>query len=57
MRRLVEFTFDYQEAHPEFIRLVSIENIHHGRHVGRSDTIRRLNATVIGMVGDVPERG
>src|SRR5271156_3529378 len=29
IRRMIEFTFDYEEAHPDFIRLVSIENIHH----------------------------
>src|SRR6266480_827955 len=28
VRRLAEITFDHHEAHPEFIRLVSIENIH-----------------------------
>src|SRR3954453_51380 len=27
IRRLAELTFDHHEAHPEFIRLVSIENI------------------------------
>src|SRR5207248_4149065 len=28
IRRLAELTFDHHEAHPEFIRLVSIENVH-----------------------------
>src|SRR4029453_1662280 len=28
LRRLAELTFDHQDSHPEFIRLVSIENIH-----------------------------
>jgi AcrR family transcriptional regulator len=26
IRRLIEFTFDYDEAHPDFIRLVATEN-------------------------------
>ena len=57
MRRLVEFTFDYQQAHPEFIRLVSIENIHHARYVRQSDAIRRLNATAIEVLREILERG
>ena len=28
LRRVAEVTFDHHGAHPEFIRLVSIENIH-----------------------------
>ena len=34
IRRLAELTFDHHEAHPDFIRLVSIENIHRGEHMG-----------------------
>src|SRR4029077_9512514 len=30
LRRLVEATFDHDERNPNFIRLVSIENIHRG---------------------------
>ena len=35
VRRMIERTFDYQELHPDFIRLVSIENIHHGKHLAK----------------------
>ncbi len=28
LRRIAELTFDHHESHPDFIRLVSIENIH-----------------------------
>ena len=35
--RLVDFTFDYDEAHPDFIRLVSTENMHHARAHGAID--------------------
>ncbi len=31
----VRFTFDYQLANPDFIRLVMVENIHHGAHVAQ----------------------
>ncbi len=57
IRSLVEFTFDYQEAHPDFIRLVSIENIHHGKHLAQSEVIRSLNVTVIEVLAAILERG
>jgi AcrR family transcriptional regulator len=55
--RLIAFTFDYEEAHPDFIRLVSIENIHHGRHIAQSATIQALNRGVITMLEAVLDRG
>src|SRR5579859_7041767 len=36
IRRLAEFTFDYHEANPDFIRLVSIENIHRAGHMAKA---------------------
>ena len=39
VRRLIAFTFDYEESHPEFIRLVAIENIHNGEHLARSERL------------------
>jgi AcrR family transcriptional regulator len=57
MRRLVETTFDYHAAHPEFVRLVSGENIEAARTVAASATIRARNAAVIGMVAALLRRG
>ena len=57
IRRLIEFTFDYEEAHPEFIRLVSIENIHNGRHIAASQTIQAVNSPVIATLAQVLDRG
>jgi len=57
IRRLVEFTFDYEEAHPEFIRLVSIENIHNGRHIAGSKTIQAVNSPVIATLARLLDRG
>ena len=38
IRRLAELTFDHHESHPDFSRLVSIENIHRAEHIaGRDD--------------------
>lgn len=57
LRRLVELTFDYQNAHPEFIRLVMNENILNGVHVARSRTIHRLNNAAIDVLRDLLKRG
>ena len=57
IRRMVEFVFDYQEAHPDFTRLVSIENIHLGKHVAQSPAIQELNRSVIEVLERVLRRG
>jgi AcrR family transcriptional regulator len=57
VRRMIEFTFDYEESHPDFIRLVSIENIHHGRHIAQSDKLRSQNNAVIDTLRAILKRG
>ena len=57
MTRLIEATFDCQERHPGFIRLVSIENIHHGRYLRQSESIRGLNVAVIEAMRGIIARG
>ena len=43
IRRLAELTFDHHESNPDFIRLVSIENIHRAEHLGRSEDLPNFN--------------
>ncbi len=57
IRTMVEFTFDYQSAHPDFVRLVSIENIHHGRFIAQSARIQAINITVLDMLRTILQRG
>ncbi len=57
IRRLTEFTFEYQQAHPEFVRLVQIENIHRAEHLSALTPIRQMNASVIETIGGILERG
>lgn len=57
VRRIVEFTFDYHETHPDFIRLASIENIHHGKHLARSERLRNMNMTVLQTLDGILRRG
>src|SRR5690606_1466490 len=57
LRRLVEFTFDHHHSNEAFIRLVMIENIHHGEYLARSKTIQDLNISAIGELERVYRRG
>jgi AcrR family transcriptional regulator len=57
LRRLVEFTFDFHDEHPDFVRLVSIENIHHATHIAGSTTIQALNDPVVQGLAAILERG
>lgn len=57
LRRLVEVTFDHHAQHPEFVRLVSVENIHEARIVAASPTIPARNAAIIGTLRALITRG
>ncbi|GLQ06764.1 hypothetical protein GCM10007924_19850 [Sneathiella chinensis] len=57
MRKLVAFTFEHHSRHPDFIRLVMIENIHHGAYLQQSDIIRDLNITAIKELERLYARG
>jgi AcrR family transcriptional regulator len=57
LRRLVEFTFDYHDSHPEFVRLVSIENIHNAEHIKGSEAVRRTNAPALAVLRKLLARG
>ncbi|MDT3722108.1 TetR family transcriptional regulator [Pseudomonas oryzihabitans] len=57
IRRLTEFTFEHHRSHDDFIRLVSIENIHRGHHLARSETISSLNLSALQSIRRILERG
>jgi AcrR family transcriptional regulator len=57
LRKLAEFTFTYQNANPDFVRLVMIENIHGGAHLARSTSIHTLNVSIVYALRDIYERG
>ncbi|AOE85080.1 TetR family transcriptional regulator [Pseudomonas sp. TCU-HL1] len=57
IRRLVEFTFDHHDRNVDFVRIVSIENIHHGEYVKQSKAIRSMSTTVLDALGEILHRG
>jgi hypothetical protein len=57
LKRLVEFTFDHHSRNPDFIRLVMIENIHHGAYLEQSEVIASLNRTAIDKLEAIYRKG
>jgi AcrR family transcriptional regulator len=57
LRRLIEFTFDYEDSHPDFVQLIAIENIHQAGYLKQLPTIQRVNADAIAMLDAILARG
>jgi AcrR family transcriptional regulator len=57
LRRLAEITFDHHETHEDFIRLVSIENVHHAEHLKKSDVRGGLAAPALDVLTRILKRG
>ncbi|NQV99941.1 MAG: TetR family transcriptional regulator [Rhodospirillales bacterium] len=57
MRQIVRFTVNHHVANPDFIRLVMIENIHHGRFIRQLNEIQELNAGAIRSLEKIYKAG
>ena len=57
LRRLVEFTWSYYLAHPEFLRLLNTENLHKGRHVQKSRRLRDMHSPLVETLRAILRRG
>jgi AcrR family transcriptional regulator len=57
IRRLAELTFDHHESHPQFIRLVSIENIHRAEHIAGRSEFAGQNSPAIELIEKILVRG
>ena len=57
LAKLVAFTFDHHRKHPDFIRMVMIENIHHADYLKQSDVIQGMNNAAIDKLADIIRRG
>jgi AcrR family transcriptional regulator len=53
----IEHTFDYHADHPEFVRLVMNENIHHGAHIGHIEGLKERNQSVIATLKAIIDQG
>ncbi len=57
IRQLAELTFDHHQSHPDFIRLVSIENVHQAQFMAKSPALARLNTTAVTIAGRILDKG
>lgn len=57
IRTLVEFTWNYYLAHPEFLTLLNSANLHKARHIQDSPNVRALNSPLIELLGQILEKG
>ena len=57
LRRLAEATYEHHTHHSDFVRLVAVENVHHGEHLAQSEVIHDLNSTAIATLEEVIARG
>jgi AcrR family transcriptional regulator len=54
---LIAFTWHYYLAHPEFVALLSNENLQRGRHVTKSVKVKALSRPVLQILGTILAEG
>lgn len=57
MVQLVEWTFDYHTSHPDFIRIICMENMQRGRFVKESTYLREVNRSALVLLEEILSRG
>ncbi len=55
--RLIEFTFGYYIANPAFVRMINNENLHEAAYLKKSNTIAKLNTSIIAKLRRILDRG
>jgi AcrR family transcriptional regulator len=57
LRANIRLNFNYHHDHPEFVRLVMNENMHHGEFIKHVVGIKRRNESVIRVLGEIIAKG
>ncbi|MBT2373079.1 TetR/AcrR family transcriptional regulator [Pseudomonas fluorescens] len=57
LQDLVAFIWNYYVKHPEFVAILSIENLHKGKHAKQSGELRRLSGEAVGVLRPIIEAG
>ncbi|MFB4394374.1 MULTISPECIES: TetR/AcrR family transcriptional regulator [unclassified Pseudomonas] len=57
LRQLVAFIWDYYVRHPEFVTLLSTENLHQGQHAKKSLNLQALSGEAVGVLRPIIEAG
>jgi AcrR family transcriptional regulator len=57
VRRLAELTFDHHESHPDFIKIVTAENVNRAEFIAKSTSLPDLNTPAVSVAARILERG
>lgn len=57
MRRLVEFTYDFFDSNPLFVKITRNENLLEGRYIRQTEAIRRSSQPLIDSIAAILGRG
>ncbi|MEY2944154.1 MAG: hypothetical protein RLY97_2168 [Pseudomonadota bacterium] len=57
LRAMIGHNFDYHFEHPEFVRLVMNENVHHGEHIAQIAGLKHANRSVIDQLAAILTKG
>ena len=57
LKSVVRFALGYYRDHPEFVALLNNENLHRGRHIGKSLRAREYSSPAIGVLATVIANG
>lgn len=57
LQELVAFVWHYYVKHPEFVAILSNENLHGGKHAQQSSELRRLSGEAVGVLKPIIEAG
>jgi len=57
LEELIRFTVDYHYDNGAYVNLIMNENISRGAHVEKSNLVGEFNSRIIGIVGDILDRG
>lgn len=57
LRAMIGHNFDYHFDHPEFVRLVMNENVHHGEHIAQITSMKQRNRSVIESLDAILRKG
>jgi TetR/AcrR family transcriptional regulator, upper aerobic nicotinate degradation pathway regulator len=57
LTQIVRFTMDHYLAHPEMLALLNNENLHKGRYVSKSKTMKELSSPALDLMGRICRRG
>ena len=55
--QLVETTFDYHADHPDYIRIICMENMQRGRFMQQSALLRQVNRSALELLETILARG